>query len=207
MRLSLGQMIPRRLIRTVPEQGDGEQERLWKIARDLHPRWQHVTLRDPIDPAAFPLTSGLWHRCLTGAQLADLVRIEELYHRGGVYIDSDVECYRPFDVLRAVDAFAAWEDRDHIPNAVLGAKPGHPAIGELVKRAVEMMPCDTWDIGVGLTTEVLSARDDVLLLPPGSFYPYHYRQKWRTGTPPRAELVKNNPWAWCAHHWAASWKP
>jgi hypothetical protein len=110
-------------------------------------------------------------------------------------------------VLRAVDAFAAWEDRDHIPNAVLGAKPGHPAIGELVKRAVEMMPCDTWDIGVGLTTEVLSSRDDVLLLPPGSFYPYHYRQKWRTGTPPRAELVKNNPWALCAHHWAASWKP
>ena len=186
---------------------NNEQERLWKIACELHPTWQHVTLRDPIDPAGFPLTSHLWPVCETGAQLADLVRIEELYHRGGIYIDSDVECYKPFDALRRVDAFAAWEDRDHIPNAVLGAKPGHPAIGILVHRAVEMMPCETWSVGVGLTTEVLRDRTDVLLLPPGSLYPYHYHQKWRSGTPPRAEIVAANPWALAAHHWACSWKP
>ena len=199
-------MIPRRLIRTVPEAVNGEQERLWNIAADLHPGWQHITLRDPIDPAAFPLTHHLWDQCETGAQLADLVRIEELYLRGGIYIDSDVECYRPFDPLLGAEAFAGWEDTDHIPNAVLGAQAGHPAIGQLVTRAAEMMPCNTWDIGVGLTTEVLRGRNDVLLLPPGSFFPVHYRVKQRLRRmPPPAQIRAENPWSYAAHHWAASW--
>jgi hypothetical protein len=39
------------------------------------------------------------------------------------------------------------------------------------------------------------------LLPPGSFYPYHYREKQRSGE----DFRKTQPWAFVAHHWWGSW--
>src|SRR6476659_4298396 len=113
-------MIPKRLVRTVPEHTTDEVEAWWEQAKGLHPGWAFDTWRDPIDPRFFPLTSPYWDGCESGAQLADLVRLEDLLLRGGCYIDSDVECYRPFDPLLSVRGFAAWDCPDYIPNAVMG---------------------------------------------------------------------------------------
>jgi len=87
------------LVRAVPETVNPEVEDLWERACTLHPDWEHVTWRDPIDPDQFPLTSPYWARCHNGAQLAGLVRLEDLWHRGGVYLDADVYVLRPFDDL------------------------------------------------------------------------------------------------------------
>jgi hypothetical protein len=46
-------------------------------------------------------------------------------------------------------------------------------------------------------------RPDVLLLPPGSFYPYHYSEMERRGDPHHEQ----QPWAFGAHHWHGSWLP
>ena len=52
----------------------------------------------------------------------------------------------------------------------------------------------------------LSDRDDMLVLPPGAFYPYHYRDKtFYLSGDMRAALQRDNPWAFCAHHWKHSW--
>jgi hypothetical protein len=83
-------MIPRRLIRTVPEQTVDEVEGFWSRVVELHPGWEHVTYRDPIDAALFPVTSPLWGRCRSGAQRAGLIRLEALARVGGIYLDSDV---------------------------------------------------------------------------------------------------------------------
>jgi hypothetical protein len=194
-------VIPRRLIRTVPEHTTAEQEHLWQIARELHPGWDHVDLHDPNNPAIFPITSSYWPECETGAQLADLIRTEYLYWHGGVYIDSDVECWKPFDPLLSLPGFAGWEDRNHIPNAVMGFEPKHPALWQVLKLALARRDQGTWNAGVGVTTEVFTSRDDMLLLPPASFYPIHYRESM----PPSAAVHDANPWALCLHHWAHSW--
>ena len=199
-------MIPKRLIRVVPEDTSPEVELWWAEAKALHRGWDHVTLRDPLSPKKFPLTSSLWPTCESGAQLADLIRTEELYSRGGVYIDSDVEVYRSFEPLLAVRGFAAWEDERHIPNAVMGFEPGHPALAAVLRLARERHRKGTWEAGVGVTTEVFKGRNDMLVLPPGGFYPYHYSEKDCYGQPHlRAALRALNPWAFCAHHWRHSW--
>ena len=205
-------MIPPRLIRTVPAETSYQVEGWWQQACRLHPHWQHITLRDPLDPRDFPLTSPYWDRCQTGAQLAGLVRLEALLTLGGVYIDSDVELFRPLDILRRVPAFAAYEDAKVIPDAVLGAEQHHPAIRLCLMMACARMESSSsdwrtgngaWSTGPGVTTHVLAARDDVLLLPPGSFYPYHYTEKERASE----DFRTLQPWAFGAHHWAASWLP
>lgn len=197
-------MIPRRLVRTVPAVVDAEAERLWQIACDLHPGWEHVTLRDPIDPAGFPLTSRFWSECESGAQLADLVRAEDLLHNGGWYVDSDVWCLKPFDSLCGLDGVAAWEDHLFIPNAVLGFAPGHPALAEVVDKAVARRGQGTWLAGVGVTTEVFRRRDDVVLLPPGAFYPVHWREAHK-GLVDWRSVARHNPWCFAVHKYAASW--
>jgi mannosyltransferase OCH1-like enzyme len=191
-------------VRTVPAVTTAETERLWTIATELHPDWEHVTWRDPVDPTAFPITSPYWGDCETGAQLADLIRVEDLLHRGGWYIDSDVWCLRPFDSLCALHGVAAWEDKQFIPNAVLGFTPGHQALQRVLELAIDRRFRGTWKAGVGVTTEVFRNRTDMTLLPPGAFYPVHWRDAHAKEVD-WAQAAKEAPWAYTMHQYAASW--
>lgn len=196
-----GPGIPRILHRVVPETPNVQADAWWARFEDLHTDWQLMTHRDPLDPADWPLTRDHWAKAANGAQFADLIRLEALIRWGGVYVDQDVEPLRPLDPLLGVPAFAAWEDARSVPNAVMGAVAGHPAIRACLDLMVSRLPGPTWEAGPGVLTETLPGRSDVLLLPPGSFYPYHYREKHRSGEDFRA----TQPWAFVVHHWWGSW--
>jgi mannosyltransferase OCH1-like enzyme len=202
-------MIPARLIRCVPAETTEEVEQFWLTAIDLHPAWDHVTLRDPIDPGQFPLTAAVWPLCGSGAQLAGFVRLEALWHAGGVYVDSDVEVLRPFDELLSHRMFAAYEDAHTIPDAVLGAEAGHPALEACIDLALQRIRSHSpdwrtgdgaWSTGPGVTTTILPCRDDVTLFAPEAFFPYHYTEKHR-----RHEDFTGNPNTYAVHHWNGSW--
>lgn len=196
-------MIPRRLVRTVPRNSSNEAEYLWQVACRLHPEWEHVTWRDPVDPAAFPISSPYWAECETGAQLADLIRVEDLLHNGGWYIDSDVWCLKPFDDLCVLDAVAGWEDHLHIPNAVLGFAPGHPLLQRVLDLAIAKRSAGTWHAGVGVTTQVFRSAE-MTLLPPQAFYPVHWREAHK-GLIDWGQVAHANPWSYCVHKYRASW--
>jgi len=195
--------IPRILHRVVPEVTSAESEAWWHRFGELHPDWTLLTHRDPLDPTEWPLTAHRWSACTSGAQLAGLIRLEALWRWGGIYVDSDVEPYRSFEPLLPLRAFAAWEDAKVVPDAVLGAEPEHPAIRACLEMALKRIRRGAWESGPGVTTAILPGRSDVLLFPPGSFYPYHYKAKHL-----RAEdHAAAQPWAFAAHHWAGSWLP
>lgn len=195
--------IPRILHRVVPERTPDVAEAWWQRWEQLHPAWRLITWRDPLDPAAFPLTSPFWGRCVAGAQLADLVRLEVLYHHGGVYVDMDMEPFRSLDPLLPAQVFAAWEDPKVIPNAVLGARPQHPLIGEAIDAAIKAMPKGVWAGGPGVTTRLFRDHPDVLLLPPASFYDVDYRDPDRD----RKMTEPPGPWTFARHHYWGSWLP
>lgn len=197
--LRVRRMIPQRLVRTVPEVTTDEVEEFWSAAAALHPGWEMVTLRDPLDPADFPVTSPFWARCTSGAQRAGLIRLEDLWWRGGIYVDSDVELYRSLEPLRRNVMFAAWEDVHTIPDAVIGAEARYPAIWRCLREAISALAEGAWMSGPGVLTRVLPGWGSVLLLPPESFYPYHYTEKHRRHEDHRS------PATFGAHHWAGSW--
>jgi hypothetical protein len=194
-------MIPRLIFRTVPVETTGEVELFWAATVAMHPGWETITYRDPIEPAQFPISSPHWERCTSGAQRAGLIRLEALHIHGGVYLDSDVEMYRPLDSLLGVSAFAAWEDTKVVPDAVLAAEAGHPAIARCLEVAIEVLDQGPWASGPGVTTGTLPGRDDVLLLPPGAFYTVHYTEKHLL---PNAKDLAG-PWTFGQHMWEGSW--
>ena len=53
--------------------------------------------------------------------------------------------------------------------------PSTPRCSQCLELMISRLPGDTWHTGPGVLTDVLPLRRDVLLLPPGSFYPVHYR--------------------------------
>jgi hypothetical protein len=135
--------------------------------------------------------------------MAGLVRLEALWRFGGVYLDSDMEMYRPLDALRYASCFAGWEDHRCVPDAVIGAEPAHPAVGLALEYALANLHRGPWHSGPGATTTVFPSRPDVLLLPPGSFYPVHYtRKRERQG-----DVKAEQPWCFGQHRWHASWLP
>lgn len=196
--------IPRILHRTVPADTSPEVEEWWEKAKILHPDWQPMDHRDPLDPAEWPETGDLWHLCGSGAQKAGLIRLEALYRWGGIYLDSDVEPLRPLDPLLGLEGFAAWEDVRTVPDAVLGFRRGHPALAIMLEKARAAIEegAGAWASGPGVTTSTLPGRADVALFPPGSFYPYHYSEKHREGE----DHAAGSPWAFAVHHWRHSWR-
>lgn len=195
-----GTRIPKVFHRTVPAEVDPQAEAYWQRLQELHPGWTFHTHRDPLPAAHWPRTSKLWPKCQNGAQLAGLIRLEALVSYGGIYVDSDVEPAASFAPLLHLPAFAAWEDNRCIPDAVLGCEPGHPAFIAALDAACRAVLSgrDAWHSGPGITTRYLRERDDVLVLPPGAFYPFHYLDK-------QGKLDDAGPWAFAAHRFAGSW--
>jgi hypothetical protein len=193
--------IPRILHRVVPEQPNATADSWWARFEELHPDWELRTHRDPLDPKDWPLTRDHWDKCSNGAQFADLIRLEALITAGGVYVDQDVEPLRSLEPLLYVTMFAAWEDEKTVPNAVMGAVPDHPALHACLELMLSRLPGDTWQSGPGVMTSVLPGRPDVLLLPPGSFYPVHYNDPNRDTLLPAG----HPPWTFAVHHYWGSW--
>jgi hypothetical protein len=189
-------------VRCVPEHVDPVFDGWWSDLAVLHPGWEMVTYADPIDPDDWPLTGHRHAECVAGAQLAGLIRLEDVYQRGGFYVDADVRPLRSFDPLRRYGCVAGFEDETWIADAVFGAEAHHPAIGAALSRALGMSMSE----GPGATgpqsfTKALVGRTDVTLLPPSAFYPCFYTAKDECA----GITAETHPDSYCVHVWAFSW--
>lgn len=200
-------MIPARLHRCVPAAVPHRFDQHWLGWRALHPGWEHSTWQDPIDPALFPISSPAWSACRAGAALAGLVRLEAVLQHGGIFLDWDVRPAAPLDPLLACPGgmFAAWEDAEHVPDAVFGAEAGHPVVAELLAEAVALTlaGASIWECSVGLFTRRLP-QAGVTLLEPASFFPVHYSAE--RAQPGASAAHQPEPGTFGVHEWAWSWR-
>ena len=63
---------------------------------------------------------------------ADYARLWILYHYGGIYMDTDVAAYKPFDCFLHHSSFAGFESNTVIGTGTIGATEGSPVIGYLL---------------------------------------------------------------------------
>ena len=68
------------------------------------------------------------------AFVSDYVRLWALNNEGGIYLDTDVEVFKPFDDLLEFDAFAGFEGSKHLPigTCVMASKAKGMWVGEML---------------------------------------------------------------------------
>lgn len=141
---------------------------------------------------------------------SDILRWELLHQFGGVYIDVDCECFKPFDVLnRMYDFYTGIQPLDtstvQLGSGLVGAAPGHPILKECVEKVSgnKNLPI------VIRTGPILFTRAFIhkffekdlinVALPASYFYPCSYEQ---AGLP---EMQWRCDESFAVHHWAGSW--
>ena len=173
-------------------------DRIKKIT-SLHPTWKFYHWRDSNPPDSGRL-SKYYRSANSGAELADLMRLDAVWAFGGIYIDSDFSVELPLDpIADNYDFFIASEDGDYLTNALFGATPSHPGIDAIVQALLDDEPDWTKPAneatGPFLFERVCHWRTDVDVLPRETFYPYNW---WET---PRA----SHRLSYGTHLWDGSW--
>ena len=143
------------------------------------------------------------------SEKSDIARVELLYRFGGVYIDTDFECFKNIEDL--IGASALWvgqDEDDRICNGIMGSVAGHPFLEKVIAAIPESIASHPDDSPVVRTGPVLLDRtyksslavgDPVPdVMPREYFFPYRGDERHR-----RYEVF---PDAYAAHHWGGSWR-
>ncbi len=76
------------------------------------------------------------------AMQADIFRVLELYHHGGLYIDADMTLVRAIPYAPpTVPLFAQWtgDTRTNVANWFLSSPPAHPAFALIIERIADQL--------------------------------------------------------------------
>lgn len=202
----------------VGEKDFPEQEHAWRQTLvEHHPGWLHYMWTDQgwgthVDVLG-PDCADLLSHCRTLSEKSDVIRWFALHKMGGVYLDTDMEIYKPLDPLSI--GHGAWvgnfENEGHLGAlpTVVATTPGHPltnfCIGHLWDRK-DLDGSSGFRFGAVLPIS-LDHPDYPILDAPVHIYPtwvlYPYRgheKKWPTDFQDRRATG-----AYAAHHWQGSW--
>lgn len=107
-----------------------------QILKKIHPGWHFICWTEKMLEKHFP--DGLYNQITFDdqqkknnyASMADIVRYEVVYRYGGIYCDTDILCFEPFDILNQLyDFYASIEGIDRFfgcANGFFAAKAQHP---------------------------------------------------------------------------------
>lgn len=200
----------------------------------MHPSWNIILWTDALGrhPEMRSLTNHYEERLISDlgplinqhhfaaapnfAEKSDILRYEILARYGGVYVDCDVECFKPFDILHHAFTFYAgiepMECGQLVGNAIIAACPNHPIISRCIEKVESSRELEWINQRFGRGMATVCATGPLLLteavyrmshnvgycdivLPTSYFYPCGLL---RPALPVRAE-------SFAAHYWSILW--
>lgn len=194
-------MIPKIIHFTVAKNPiSTRQQEAIDLATRLHPGWEIKIWQDPVQ-LEDSLLAPYYSKTTSGAQLADLVRLDAIYCFGGIYLDSDVYLEKNLSPLTQRENFFCSEDGNVLTNAAFGATPQNSLIKKIIDELLENEP--DWRLPPTVTTgpvlfaRVLRWEKSLNLYPRETFYPYNWNE---AALPP-------TPNTYGIHKWEGSWLP
>lgn len=182
----------------------------WK---KYHPDWEYRLWTEK-ELATFPMK----HRALFDASInygekSDIARYEILYQMGGLYVDTDFECLKAFDILHnCYDFYIGIQPLDtnivQLGIGLIGSTIAHPllqcCLGNLAKNAAQTRqiiqrtgPLYFTQI-FEIMAPLLLLYDATVALPSTFFYPRGYTQSAERN-------LWQKPESFAVHHWEGSW--
>lgn len=93
------------------------------------------------------------------AFVSDVIRLFALYSYGGIYLDTDVEVFKPLDEFLKEPAFTGFENINYPVTAIMGAEITNPIIKQMLEYYIDKD--FEWN-GFGKTTTNTMIMSDIL---------------------------------------------
>ncbi len=169
-----------------------------------------------VDVRNLPLmTRDLFEKSPNYGQKSDILRYEVLWRFGGVYLDTDIECFKSLDVLHHYYEFYAGFSNTktvELQNALIASMPGHPLLRALIDNLSVPDKVTCMDDVLNTTgpryftkifMEEVPIHNDRMIIMPSSFF-FPLPQFVRTqGYQDAISWVK--PESFTNHYWSVSW--
>lgn len=195
--------------------GRGEMPKIMKKClkswKKYCPDWKIVFWNED----SFDVDSTLWTKQAYEAKkyafVADFVRLKALYEMGGVYLDTDQELIKPLEPFMNHEAFFGFMDKTNVSAGVIGARKGHPLMGEmydyyrdrpfLTGDSQDIKPNTNWMTDI-LLSKGLKLDDSYQNLGNVVIYPQTYF------CPTSCVSIEDlsGPDTVALHHWAMTWR-
>lgn len=209
-------MIPKIIHRVVPRQTTPLMNNCWSSVLQHTNGWDHFT---HYDDGQYEYVGELLDLCPKGAYKADLIRLEQLYKYGGIYLDSDVFLYKPIDDLLHEKIFLSYENDTYVVNGVIGAEPKNEHIWNMLQISINLVknkkllennglfkdnlsPHSCTPFGPYVANQYCLQKNDIAKIPSSYFTLFygdgHFMDEM-------SKLYKNNNQAYGRHIYAGSW--
>jgi len=165
---------------------------LMKTVRDKHFDWKYIlwtekNLGHLVNHDKFNIINDhnkLFDNKFTN--LANIIRYEKLFEYGGIYIDADSICNKPFNDLLDNKFFTAYENEVKKPgliaNGIIGSVSGYPILEKCIdeiktiKNKVLTRKPSFKTTGPVLLTKIIGeyGKEKITVYPSWYFFPVHY---------------------------------
>jgi len=178
----------------------------------MNPDWEYKLWLDAdafdlkmVNRSVFDATTNLGMK-------SDIMRYEILNQFGGLYVDTDFECIKPFDDLMYLDFFTgiSYDIKAELYIGILASTPGHPIMQECVKGIKTPYNGNKPFTIFELTGPYYFTRnffkvaeqnpDGIVAFPMAYFYPFPNNKRNETNP---YQYVRECSYA--IHHWGVSW--
>lgn len=189
-------------------------ERLKNTWINQHPEW-NIKVWNDTDAESFGMVNKkLFDNTTNYGIKSDIFRYEILFKHGGIYIDTDFECFQSFNDLLYLDFFAGtgWNAWPVVFNSILACKAGCKYMGLIInaihQRQIEgnltpqqVLNFTGCDFITPLYVEYLKTSEEkTVIFPNHFFYPM-------PATVDRDQVYSYlKPNTYCAHLWHCSWQ-
>jgi mannosyltransferase OCH1-like enzyme len=177
----------------------------------FHPGWGYRLWTDK-DIEGFGLKNReLFYKAKNMGQRSDIFRYEILNRHGGLYVDTDFECLKPFDDLMYLDFFTgiSYDTKMVLYVGLIATVPGHQIIKKCISSIGSYEGQDVFKI-MDVTGPYYFTRcfyetvnkdtKGVVAFPMDFFYPL---PNYLRDTKKPYEWIKDCSYA--IHHWAVTW--
>ena len=204
---SVEQKIPKKIHQIwlggkLPEQYKKYTE-TWK---KFHPDWEYKLWTDRDVDSIFITKRDVFNQASSQGMRSDILRYEILRKIGGLYVDTDFECLKPFDDLLNLDFFTGigYDTQLQLYIGLIACPANHPIMNDCVHVASFYSGVKGSVIvdvtGANHFTKCFLKNPSGVAFPMDFFYPFP--NNMRDKDDPYKYITENS---YAIHHWAVSW--
>jgi mannosyltransferase OCH1-like enzyme len=188
-------------------------QKSWK---KYHPDWEYYLWTDEKLKDFDFKNREVFEKTSNFGSKSDILRYEILNQLGGLYVDTDFECFFPFDFLHLNCDFycgIVYGKEFSTTNAIIGSAPDHPVMKQLISEIdTPLVSNDVskiheisgpWALTRNYRKFMFDKSYDNLCLPTSYFFPFPNNKLHIRSEKKIKEYVK--PESMAIHYWEVSW--